>query len=140
MSILVIHTDGGSRGNPGPAATGVVYLLNNEVLTDFGKFLGTQTNNEAEYQAVLDSLDQVAEIIEKYNITKIEWKLDSTLVVQQLSKVWKIKEQRLATFAVQIWKKLAELHIPYSFAYVPRAQNHLADAVVNRTLDAVGPI
>lgn len=135
MSTLVIHTDGGSRGNPGPAATGVVFLLNGEVVQEFGKYLGVQTNNEAEYQAVVDSIIVLPEFCAKHKITRVEWKLDSMLVVQQLNKAWKIKEPRLAAFAQSIWKSLAELSVTYTFSYVPRAQNHLADAMVNKTLD-----
>lgn len=135
MSILTVHTDGGSRGNPGAAATGVVVLLNDEVILDQGKYLGIQTNNEAEYQAVTHSLELLPEVLKSHQVSKIVWKLDSMLVVQQLNKAWKIKEPRLAGFATQIWSKLSELSVPYSFTYVPRAENNLADAVVNKTLD-----
>jgi ribonuclease HI len=135
MSTLTVHTDGGSRGNPGSAATGVVILFNDEVVLDQGKYLGIQTNNEAEYQAVAHSLELLPEVLKKHKVSKIVWKLDSMLVVQQLNKAWKIKEPRLTSFAMQIWKKLPELSIPYDFTYVPRAENHLADAVVNKTLD-----
>lgn len=135
MSSLVVHTDGGSRGNPGPAATGVVFLLSGEVIQEFGRYLGVQTNNEAEYQAVIDSLEFLPELCVKNAVERVEWKLDSMLVVQQLNKAWKIKEARLAAFAQLIWKRLGDLRIPYSFSYVPRAENHLADAMVNKTLD-----
>ena len=135
MSILTIHTDGGSRGNPGAAATGVVMLLNNEVILDQGKYLGVQTNNEAEYQAVIHSVELLPEVLKTQHVSQIIWKLDSMLVVQQLNKIWKIKEPRLASFTTQIWKKLSELSVPYIFTYVPRAENHLADAVVNKILD-----
>lgn len=136
MSTLVIHTDGGSRGNPGPAAAGVVFLYDGEVLKEEGKYLGLQTNNEAEYQAVQLALEFVPELIKTYEVSEITWKLDSMLVVQQLSKVWKIKEPRMATFAQDIWKKLSALGLKSTFTYVPRAENAAADAVVNLTLDS----
>jgi ribonuclease HI len=136
MPNLVIHTDGGSRGNPGPAATGVVMLIDGEVVQECSTFLGQQTNNEAEYRAVLDALDALPQILQKHQISAVEWKLDSMLVVQQLSRVWKIKEPRMAVFAKDIWQKLSQLAIPYTFSYVPRAENSQADALVNKTLDA----
>lgn len=136
MSTLIIHTDGGSRGNPGPAAVGVVGFIEESVILEEGKYLGQQTNNEAEYQAVLLALEYVPELVKTHKVASITWKLDSMLVVQQLSKNWKIKEPRLAVFAQQIWTKLAQLLVSSTFTYVPRAQNAMADAVVNRVLDA----
>lgn len=136
MSRLVIHTDGGSRGNPGPAAAGVVVLFNDEVIKEEGLYLGIKTNNEAEYQAVSLALTVLPGLIKAHQVTEIIWKLDSMLVVQQLSKVWKIKEPRLAKFAQDIWTSLAQLPVKSTFTYVPRAQNAAADAVVNLTLDS----
>jgi ribonuclease HI len=136
MSTLIIHTDGGSRGNPGPAATGVVMLMGEKVVFEEGKFLGQQTNNEAEYQAVLEALAALPTVLKAHQIDRVEWKLDSMLVVQQLNKAWKIKEPRLAKFAQEIWKHLAQLSVPFTFSYVPRAQNAAADAILNQTLDS----
>ncbi len=136
MSTLIIHTDGGSRGNPGPAAIGVVMLLEKKVVFEEGKYLGQQTNNEAEYQAVLGALDALPAILKSYQISVVEWRLDSMLVVQQLNKKWKIKEPRLAQFAQRIWHQLVRLTVPFSFSYIPREQNAAADAVLNQTLDS----
>lgn len=136
MSTLIVHTDGGSRGNPGPAAVGVVVLFEDKTLREEGVYLGNQTNNEAEYQAVLHALKLLPEVLEDVTASQIEWRLDSMLVVQQLSKNWKIKEPRLAKFATEIWKQLSALPLKSVFTYVPRAQNAAADAVVNQVLDA----
>jgi len=136
MSELVIHTDGGSRGNPGPAATGIVVLSAGEVIHEAGTYLGVQTNNEAEYTAVLEATLLLPTIIQTYNVTQVLWKLDSMLVIQQLNKVWKIKEPRMAQFAQAIWKNLKALSVQSTFSYVPRAENARADAVVNSVLDA----
>jgi len=135
MSNLVVHTDGGSRGNPGPAAAGVVILLNGQLILEAGKYLGVQTNNEAEYQAVLHALTLLPDVLKKHEVNQIEWRLDSMLVVQQLSRQWKIKESRLAVFAQQIWQQLSALSAPSTFKYVPRAENAAADAMVNKILD-----
>lgn len=135
MSTLVVHTDGGARGNPGPAAAGVVILLNGQLILEDGKYLGVQTNNEAEYQAVLHALTLLPDVLKKHEVNQIEWRLDSMLVVQQLSRQWKIKESRLAVFAQQIWQQLSALSAPSTFKYVPRAENAAADAMVNKILD-----
>lgn len=140
MSTLIIHTDGGSRGNPGPAAAGVVMLFEETVIEEEGVYLGNKTNNEAEYQAVLHAIKHLPSVLERLPVTSIEWRLDSMLVVQQLSRKWKIKEPRMATFATEIWKLLADLSVKSVFTYVPRAQNAAADAVVNKVLDEAAAI
>lgn len=136
MSTLIIHTDGGARGNPGPAAAGVVVFHDSQVIAQAGKYLGNQTNNEAEYQAVLLALTLLPELLATHHPHQVIWKLDSMLVVQQLNRGWKIKEDRLRQLAQQIWQQLAQHQTPSTFTYVPRAQNAVADAVVNQTLDA----
>jgi len=140
MSTLIIHTDGGSRGNPGPAAAGVVMLFEEKVIQEEGLYLGIKTNNEAEYQAVLHAIKHLPSVIERLPVTTIEWRLDSMLVIQQLSRKWKIKEPRMAAFATEIWKLLSELSPKSVFTYVPRAQNAAADAVVNRVLDEAAAV
>lgn len=138
MSTLIVHTDGGSRGNPGPAAAGVVFLFEGAVIREEGVYLGNnKTNNDAEYQAVLHALKYLPEVVQSHPVTSIEWRLDSMLVIQQLNRKWKIKEPRMATFASEIWTLLKSLSVPSVFTYVPRAENAAADAVVNKTLDEV---
>ena len=134
-----IFTDGGSRGNPGNAACGfVVFGSSADPIYSQGDFLGVGTNNEAEYQGFAKSLDWLLSTkdLDLTQATQIIWHLDSKLVVEQLLKRWKIKEPRLQEFATQIWLKLAQLPCEYSLTHVPRAQNALADAVVNKTLDS----
>lgn len=134
---IIIFTDGGARGNPGPAGIGIhVTDESGKTLFQGSEFIGRATNNEAEYQAVLTSLEWLLTHI-KTNVTEhVRWKLDSMLVVQQLSKQWKIKETRLQQFANKIWEQLATLPCSYSFSHIPRAQNSEADALVNKALDA----
>lgn len=138
---LVIHTDGGSRGNPGPAAIGVIAQLNNDEYFKIAQYIGESTNNEAEYLALLTSIE---ELLKKstsgplLEIKQVEWKLDSMLVVQQINKKWKIKEPRLRRLAEQCWQELNKLSLPYSISYVPRTQNKIADALVNQALDSAG--
>jgi ribonuclease HI len=135
MPTIVVHTDGGSRGNPGPAAAGVVILNDEQLILESGLFLGNKTNNEAEYQAVIHALSLLPDVVRTLHPDRITWKLDSMLVVQQLSRKWKIKEPRMAEFASRIWSQLDALPVVSEFTYVPRAENAAADAVVNKTLD-----
>jgi probable phosphoglycerate mutase len=132
---LVIHTDGGSRGNPGPAATGVViYGDKQAIIHAFGKHIGIATNNVAEYTAVLHALEWL--IQSGLNPESILFNLDSKLVVEQLSGRWKIKDPNLAILANQIKDLTSNFHFPTSYSYVPRSQNAAADAQVNLALDA----
>ena len=134
---LTINTDGGSRGNPGQAAIGVVIFQDGKVITDLKKAIGVATNNEAEYQAVLFSLEWLADNVSDLSPTTIIWKLDSKLVVEQLLKNWKIKEPRMKDLAERCWTALATLPCSYTFQHVPRAENKEADALVNQALDAI---
>jgi probable phosphoglycerate mutase len=133
--ILTIHTDGGSRGNPGKAALGVVFLENRKVLAELKQTIGVATNNEAEYSAFFASLEWMFAQKNLDSFTKIEWKLDSKLVIEQLNKQWKIKEPRMLQLATKCWNLLALLKCPYTISYVPRAENAAADALVNQALD-----
>lgn len=136
MVQLTIHSDGGSRGNPGPAAYGVAFLLGGEVVKELTEFLGTATNNEAEYSGLVAALRTLPEVIQQYSIDSVVIKLDSNLVVQQVNGVWKVKEARIATFVAQARQLLKIVPIPVKIMYVPRAENAVADALVNQCLDA----
>ena len=136
-SSLIIQTDGGARGNPGPAGIGLVVLEGEKVLYERGEYVGEKTNNEAEYLAFLHSLKWVSEYAAKHAITTVAWKLDSKLVVEQLNKRWKIKEARLHQFAQEIWQELAQLPCPYTIRHVYREQNRAADQLVNQALDEI---
>lgn len=134
---LQIFTDGGSRGNPGPAAIGVVMLdQGKQVVYEVGKTIGIGTNNEAEYQAFIHSLEWLASFKSLSDVTRITWKLDSKLVVEQLNKHWKIKEPRMLSYAQSCWKQLSTLPCSYSINHIPREENAAADALVNQALDA----
>lgn len=133
--ILTINTDGGSRGNPGQAAIGVVITSDQTLLGEIKKTIGVATNNEAEYSAVLSSLSWLVPRISELKPTKVIWKLDSKLVVEQMSKNWKIKEPRMQELAHKCWKELAHLNCPYLFVHIPREENKEADKLVNQVLD-----
>lgn len=135
-TLLFINTDGGSRGNPGPAAIGVaVTTPAGDVVHTISQYLGVGTNNEAEYQAILSSLEWLRDYTTTNTVAKVVWRLDSKLVVEQLSKRWKIKEARLLDYAQRCWVIMAALTPQLELTYVPREQNKAADALVNQALD-----
>lgn len=134
QSKLIVNTDGGARGNPGPAAIGVVISdLNNKVLENFSEYLGEKTNNEAEYLAVIAGLRLVA----KYKPQEVIFKIDSELVVRQLNGVYKIKQPHLQELFILLQKEKAKLS-QVKFTHVMREDNSQADSLVNKCLDREG--
>jgi ribonuclease HI len=127
---LLIHTDGGSRGNPGPSAIGVVITTpKGKHIESFGKYLGVTTNNQAEYSAVVAGLKAA----EKYQPQKVDFILDSELVVNQLNGIYRVKHGELRVLYDEIQKLIGDLQV--SFKHVLRSQNQLADIEVNKALD-----
>lgn len=135
--LLTIHTDGGARSNPGPAAIGIVVTdeQNNEIYTH-AEFLGIATNNEAEYKAILHALSWLKNKATPFAPSAVMCKLDSKLVVEQLNKVWKIKEDRLRVYALECWQLIEAIPYPINFTHIRREHNKIADALVNQALDA----
>lgn len=133
MEKIIVYTDGGSRGNPGPAALGVYVETLNE---RFGEQLGTRTNNEAEYLALIFALKKIKQIIGKERAKKVELdcRLDSELVVKQLNHEYKLKERHIQDFFLEIWNLMLEYGQVY-FTHIPREKNKEADALVNAALD-----
>ena len=129
---VVIYTDGGARGNPGPAGAGAVILNNDIVVAEVKKYLGPiQTNNWAEYEAVVIALEKAKEL----GLTgDIEFRLDSKLVVEQLIGNWKIKEPSLKSQVAKV-KALLGHFGTVTFGYVPREENKEADRLVNEAID-----
>ena len=129
---IIIYTDGGARGNPGPAGAGAV-IIDGEKRIEVKQFLGEkQTNNWAEYEAVLIALGRVIEL--GFLGRDLEFRLDSQLVVEQLSGKWKIKEPSLKQQARKIHDLLGEFGTVH-FTYVPREENKDADRLVNEAMD-----
>jgi len=129
---LKTFTDGGARGNPGPAGIGgVVYSETDEVLAEVSEYIGKTTNNQAEYQALIATLTKAKEL----GATEVECYLDSLLVVNQVKGQWKVKNQDLAPHVVTI-RNLASQIGKVSYQHVPREQNTAADAQVNKAIDA----
>jgi ribonuclease HI len=130
---LVVHVDGGARGNPGPAAIGVVVSNpDGEVLDEVSERIGVATNNVAEYQAVLRGLERAAAL----GAREVELVNDSELVARQLTGVYKVKHPSMKPLHQQAMSALRGFD-RWSIRSVPRAQNAHADALVNAALDAV---
>lgn len=131
--IFKVFTDGGSRGNPGKSACAiVVYDDAGNLRKKCGKYLGIHTNNEAEYLGVIEALKYLKTLPD---IEKVNFFLDSLLVVSQLKGEWKIKEARLREFILDIKVLEQEINKPITYTHVPRAKNAVADALLNETLD-----
>mgnify|MGYP003434331783 FL=1 len=128
----VIEADGGSRGNPGPASYGTVVREGDRVVAEAAGYLGIATNNVAEYTGLLRGLEIVAEL--DPNAT-VQARLDSKLVVEQMSGRWKINHPDMRDLAIRARDAFTPQQVEY--CWVPREQNKLADALVNESLDAV---
>lgn len=133
--VLVIHTDGGSRGNPGPAACAFVSEFDGKILQKQSKFLNISTNNIAEYQGVLLALEWLLGSKEKLPVDEALFFLDSELVVRQLTGVYKIKKPELQVLSLKIKNKINETNKKIFFRNIPREQNKTADRLVNEELD-----
>lgn len=128
----IIYSDGGSRGNPGPSASGFVIMnANEEVVHQGGMYLGITTNNQAEYHGVRLGLEKALEMGAK----SVDFRMDSLLVVNQLTDVYKIKNRDLWPINERI-KELASQFEKVTFSHVRREFNQLADGMVNKILNA----
>ncbi len=129
---LIVTADGGSRGNPGPAAYGAVVYEGNKVLAEVSGKIGVATNNVAEYRGLIAGLEAAHDIDPNAHI---EVRLDSKLVVEQMSGKWKIRHPEMRELALQA--KKIHAHELLTFTWVPRESNTHADRLVNEALDGV---
>jgi ribonuclease HI len=137
MEKIIVYTDGGARGNPGPAAIGVqVQDAGGKVLAEVSEAIGNATNNFAEYQAVATALATLKKTYgKKTKEHQVELRLDSELVQKQLSHEYQIKEPGLVPLFIEI-HNLRVANFPHlTFTHVKRAKNKEADRLVNEALD-----
>ncbi len=138
MKKIIIYTDGGSRGNPGPAAIGAIFCNEKGVIfKKYSEYLGERTNNEAEYQAVIFALKKFKQIFGKKlaKNTEIELRSDSELLIRQLNGQYKILDPKVATLFLKIWNLKIDFK-KVKFNLVPRQKNREADSLVNETLNS----
>lgn len=129
---IIIHTDGGSRNNPGEAGIGAVIARSGEVLAEISEFIGMQTNNFAEYAAVIRALEWC--IAHGLEGDPLAFRLDSKLVVEQVQGNWKVKEPTLRPLVARV-RELASRFPSVTFIHIPREQNKEADRLVNEAID-----
>lgn len=138
IDLLVINTDGGARGNPGPAAIGAYAQAKGKKIFSVSEKIGETTNNVAEYTAVIRSLEKVKEL--EIQTKKIKFILDSELIVKQITGKYKVKQPHLKVLRQQIVDLVYSLRANnqidlMAFSNVPREQNKIADSLVNKALD-----
>lgn len=154
---IIIHTDGGARGNPGPAAVGVVieevvggnpstHSVRSGRAIEISRRIGETTNNVAEYTAVIEALKEVKSRKSKVE-SEIQFFLDSNLVVQQLNGKFKVKDAKLRELLIAVRMLEQEVGLPagkaggeITYTYVPREENRRADQLVNQALDALSHV
>jgi ribonuclease HI len=129
-----LYTDGGARGNPGPAGIGAVLLTaSGDLVEELGDFIGKATNNVAEYQALLAGLEMALD----RGVERLDAFLDSELVVRQVNGQYKVKDAGLKPLHAQACQLLSRFH-EVSVKHVRREQNAEADRLVNEAIDAAG--
>ena len=128
---LTIYTDGGARGNPGPAGIGaVLYDEQKNIIAEISEYIGEATNNQAEYKAVAAAIAKAKELGAK----ELDFYLDSELVVKQLNREYKVKNKGLAPLFVQIYNAVLSFK-KVSFSHVRREMNKEADRLANLAMD-----
>ncbi len=133
---VVVWTDGGSRGNPGPAGYGVlITTAAGDVLAELGEGIGSATNNAAEYRAVIAGLQRAGAL----GARRVQVRADAKLVIQQLNGTYKVNSPALVSLHAEALR-LADGFDDVSFEHVAREANHRADALANQAMDAQGPV
>jgi len=137
LAKLIVNVDGGARGNPGPAAIGVVVRDGSgTVLAEDGEGIGIATNNVAEYRALLLGIERARQL----GATELELVGDSELIVRQVKGEYKVKDATLRQLHGEVRRALRPFAGRWSISHVRRAQNADADRLVNRVLDGAGAV
>lgn len=134
---IIIYTDGGSRGNPGPAGIGVVIAdVKGQPIKKYSQASGEKTNNEAEYEAVIFALQKIRHLFgkQKTRDLEVEIRMDSELVARQLGGKYKIMEEKLFPLFIKIWNLRMDFG-SISFIEIPREKNREADRLANEAMD-----
>jgi len=139
LGIIKVFTDGAARDNPGKAGIGIIiYDENNFILSSYKEYLGETTNNQAEYKALIKSIELIKKIKEKggHLFERIEFYSDSELIVNQVKLDYRVKEPELALLNNQFLVKMKKIGIPFTISHIPREQNKAADRLANMAIDA----
>ena len=139
--ILKVFTDGGSKGNPGHSSIGGIGYLDGKKVFEFKKSIGIATNNDAEYRALINALEEIRNYKSEtrnnsqnsnfQNIKQIQCNSDSRLMVNQVKGLFKVNIGRIREYILKIRTLEQEINLPITYSYVPREQNKEADLLVN---------
>ena len=140
--ILKVFTDGGSKGNPGPSSIGGVGYIDGKKNFDFKKSIGIATNNDAEYQALIEALEKIrstnieirnnSQNLNFKSVKQIQFFSDSRLMVNQAKGLFKVKNGKIKEYILIIRGLEQEINLPITYQYVPREENVEADKLVNQ--------
>jgi ribonuclease HI len=137
LNKIKIFTDGASRGNPGVSGIGIiVYDENDFIIESYKEYLGEATNNQAEYKALIKSLDLIAKISETRAFDMVEFYADSQLMVNQVNFEYQVKEPELALLNNKFHVKARKMGLKYSITHIEREQNKAADRLANMAIDS----
>jgi ribonuclease HI len=128
---VITFSDGGARGNPGPAATGVVIKnTSGKILAEYGEYLGKQTNNFAEYSAFISALKRAKTL----GATEVDCFVDSQLLEKQIKREWRVKDEVLQKLFIEAWNAMGQFK-KVNVHHIRREHNKQADSWVNKILD-----
>lgn len=134
-----LYTDGGARGNPGPAAVGAVVKKDSQVVENYAETIGRATNNQAEYRAVIFGLQKIKSLYGKQKVKQVEVNVfvDSELLANQLNHKYKIKNEEIQSLFIEVWNLMLDFK-KVSFNHIRREENKEADKLLNQALDGAG--
>lgn len=132
-----VFTDGASRGNPGKSGIGIVIKdASAKILTTYKEFIGEESNNSAEYKALIKSIDIIKSLNQNFSL--IQFFSDSELIVRQITGKYKIKNQNLIKLSLDFWNSINELNKKFKITHITRDKNILADKLANEAIDELG--
>ena len=136
MKKLIIHLDGASRGNPGPAGIGIVISdEKGKIISQINEYIGEVTNNVAEYLALIRALKEISGLAGKrFSGLAVKFYLDSELLVNQINGLYRTKDKNLFNLLQQVRKLISNFQ-KVEFQYIPREENKLADKLANRAIN-----
>jgi ribonuclease HI len=136
LSRLKVFTDGASRGNPGESGIGIIiYDDNDNIIKKWNEYIGKGTNNQAEYLAIIKSIDLLKEIKQTIPVELVVFHADSELMVKQLKLEYKVKDEGLKSLFKKAKNEIESLKIPHTFKHIERKLNKEADKLANQGID-----
>ena len=134
---IKVFTDGASRGNPGKSGIGIVIKdASDKILSTHKEFIGEESNNSAEYKALIKSVDILKSL--EQNFSLIQFLSDSELIVKQITGKYKIKNKNLIKLSLDFWNSINELNKKFKINHITRDKNKLADKLANEAINEVG--